>query len=129
MWLSQSHMPAGGGWGIQESNIKLLQLYHQYKHKHTGIKHQAVPTNTNTNTEELNIKLLPPNTNTWESNIKLLPPIQIQTHRKHKDRWGKFQEEGPVEAGRAGHPGFKLIPTIQYKHKDKRLRGAVIRNS
>ena len=55
MRLSQSHMPAGGGWGVQESNIKLLhrglQLY-QYKHKNTGIKHQTVPTNTNTNTQE-----------------------------------------------------------------------------
>ena len=35
----------------------------------------------------------------------------------------KFEQEGPVQAGHAGHPGFKLIPTIQ----DKRLM--VMRNS
>ena len=61
MRLSQSHMPAGGGWvghpGIKHQIVPTVPLIqtqtyrnqtsscsYQYKHKHRGIKHQTATT-------------------------------------------------------------------------------------
>ena len=46
-----------------------IAMHRQYKNKHTGITPQTVPTNTNTNPEESNVKMLPPNTKCGSHNL------------------------------------------------------------